>query len=478
MNGCRVTRPLPARRENGQSIVLVVLAMVALLGMAGVAIDVGYALLQKRRLQSAVDLALLSGARDLPNATKAKNRAVEFVGTNFHRVTDQAISTNATTGCMNAGCGDHDKISLSASTETPTFFAKLFGIDDWTVSARGAACGPCDSSPFAYDVVVVLDRSYSMCLNAWGGSNGCSDLANAKAGVRELLQFFDPDTDRVSLAVLSSADTNSCTGTPSCPSSTTYGRPYSHTGAGSSYSWITGSAAGSPYCNDSASPSHAYSGSNGKFYRSAGDFMDGNAANHDRWVLVSLAQGTNFKNANGTLNENSAFLNTLDCIQHKYWTPIAPAIYEATEELRLNGRTVDDNDNPVTKVIVFLGDGGGTAQPMRRNNDGTPTNTQSWYTPTAGNNNRPCHDAVGQANRARSFGIQVFTIGYALGEGDAATCRNNSHNVESGIDAAETMEEMADDEAHFFEQVSAGDVTEIFQQIGHSIVTGGTRLVE
>jgi hypothetical protein len=206
--------------------------------------------------------------------------------------------------------------------------------------------------------------------------------------------------------------------------------------------------------------------------------MDGNAANHDRWVLVDLADGTDFKNADGSLNESSDFLNTLDCIQHKYWTPIAPAIYEATEELRSNGRTTDDDGNPVTQVIVYLGDGGATAQPMRRNSNGTPTSTQSWYTPTSGNNNRPCHDAVGQANRARTYGIQVYTIGYALGEGSASNCTNNSGSKESGIDAEEAMRDMADDTDHFFEQSAAGDVTAIFQAIGHSIVTGGTRLVE
>ena len=45
------------------------LALVALLGIAAFAIDVGYAYYAKRQLQSATDAAALAGAQDLPNGT-------------------------------------------------------------------------------------------------------------------------------------------------------------------------------------------------------------------------------------------------------------------------------------------------------------------------------------------------------------------------------------------------------------------------
>lgn len=469
---------ISTRREHGQSIPLIAIMMVILLGFTGLAIDVGFGLLQKRRLQASVDLALLSAARKLPDASKAGQVGTQYVNDNFHLVSNQHVTVTSSTSCMEAGCRDHDKISLRASTKTPTFFVRLFGVNSWTVGAKGSACGPCDSSPFAYDVVVVLDRSYSMCLDAYNRNNGCSDIENAKEGVKALLDFFDPKTDRVALAVLGSADTASCSSTPSCPSTASEGRPYSHTTPASSYSWVTSSPASAPYCTDSANPSDASRSGKGRFYRSVGDFMDGSASNHDSWVLVDLAHGTNYKDSSGRLNTSSTFMRTLDCIKPKYWTPIAPAIEEATKELDSHGRTVDDDGNPVTKVIVFMGDGGATAQPMRRDNNGNATSTRSWYTPTPGNDNRPCHDAVGQADRARARGIQVFTIGYALGEGDATTCRNNQSARESGIDAVSTMRQMADDDDHFFQQATAGDVRAIFQAIGHSIVSGGTRLVE
>ncbi|RYE75817.1 MAG: hypothetical protein EOO74_09445, partial [Myxococcales bacterium] len=55
-------------RELGQSLPLICLMFVVLCGFVGITIDVGYGMLQKRRLQASVDLGLISGARELPNA--------------------------------------------------------------------------------------------------------------------------------------------------------------------------------------------------------------------------------------------------------------------------------------------------------------------------------------------------------------------------------------------------------------------------
>ncbi len=56
-----------ARGERGQILLVVTLALVALLGIAAFAIDVGYAYYAKRQLQSATDAAALAGAQDLPH---------------------------------------------------------------------------------------------------------------------------------------------------------------------------------------------------------------------------------------------------------------------------------------------------------------------------------------------------------------------------------------------------------------------------
>jgi Flp pilus assembly protein TadG len=58
------------------------LAMLALLGVAAFAIDVGYAYYAKRQLQSAVDAAALAGAQDLPDITTATATAQSYAAAN------------------------------------------------------------------------------------------------------------------------------------------------------------------------------------------------------------------------------------------------------------------------------------------------------------------------------------------------------------------------------------------------------------
>ncbi|MCB0878984.1 MAG: hypothetical protein KDC46_08390 [Thermoleophilia bacterium] len=450
------------QRELGQALPLIVLMFVVLCGFVGLTIDVGFGLLQKRRLQAAVDLGALSGAQALPGH-EAGAQAEDYTRENFSHTSDQTVDVTATTSCMVAGCADDDRLTLSARTQTPTFFVKLFGIDEWTVAARGAACGPCDSSVATFDVMVVLDRS---------GSMSGSDMADAREGIRELLEYFDPDRDRVGLTVLESADSKA---------------PYFH-GSGSAPC----EADGSSY-NATSYPSgyQVYGGSNGAF-------MDGTPGNHDDWVLIDLASGNDFKNPDGTLNESSDFLNTLDCVQDGGSTPIGPAVQEATNELDVNGRP------DAVKVIVYLGDGGASSMPYERecrhrssshsswsswapcqSTDTGGSNkqmrinaAQSWYSWSAGNQNRPCADAIAQSQRAANLGIDVYTIGYGVSNNYCRIGTTGGPYESPSIRERDTIEQMASDPDLYFDQPGRGDITAVFGQIGREITAGGTRLVE
>ena len=57
------------RHERGAALVLVVIGMLALLAMAGLAIDTAHVLLNKSRLQSALDAAALAAAKSLSGST-------------------------------------------------------------------------------------------------------------------------------------------------------------------------------------------------------------------------------------------------------------------------------------------------------------------------------------------------------------------------------------------------------------------------
>jgi hypothetical protein len=201
--------------------------------------------------------------------------------------------------------------------------------------------------------------------------------------------------------------------------------------------------------------------------------MDGTPSNHDSWLIAPLAN--NFKNADGSVNNSSPFVSDLNCLQPKGWTPMAPAVQAATNELINNGRP------DARKIIIYMGDGGGNVQPMQRTANGDATTNPSWYTPSPGNNLMPCHDAVGQAAIAKQNGITVYTIGYNLNSANADTCYANNKpnspaNVETGIDARSTLQQMASNASDYYEKPTAGEVLSIFQAIGHQIASSGVRI--
>ncbi len=67
-------------KQNGAVLILVVLGMVAMLGLIGLALDGGHAMLNKTRLQNSVDAAALSGAKELDLAgDEAQARAAAIL---------------------------------------------------------------------------------------------------------------------------------------------------------------------------------------------------------------------------------------------------------------------------------------------------------------------------------------------------------------------------------------------------------------
>ena len=157
-----------ARGERGQILAVVVLALVALLGIAAFAIDVGYAYYAKRQLQSAADAAALAGAQDLPVSSDAIKTATQYAGdntpANLSTLTFTYQTKCTTTAVLKSACNaavNPNALVVTGTGTTDTWFAKVFGIDHFNVSAHANACSPCSASPV--DIVVAIDRTGSMC---------------------------------------------------------------------------------------------------------------------------------------------------------------------------------------------------------------------------------------------------------------------------------------------------------------------------
>jgi hypothetical protein len=291
--------------------VLVILLMVVLLGMAALVIDLGYAYYAHRSLQGSADAAALAGAQELPDGTRAKTTALQYsasAGAKNERRDLNNVTTTVTTRCIASipGCdpavaGQVNAVVVLEQAPTKTFFAGLFGIDAFKITARSTACSPCGLQPL--DIMMVLDRTGSMCQTSSGAADSnCTDLKNAQSGMREFLTYFDPVSQWVGLAVLPPATGTSTTARCATPSESTYN-----------------------------SRSAAY-------------------------TIVGVKEGNNYK-VGGSLDPNSKLVSTINCQKGSGRTAYANALEAAQRELETNGRP------NVKNVIVFLSDGAANIGP-------------------------------------------------------------------------------------------------------------------
>ncbi len=220
-------------REEGQSLIVMVLVLVVLLGFAGIVIDFGRAYIAQRQLQQAVDAAALAAGQSLPNSAQAQLAAVDYSATskNAHpagmdasspAVTFRCLQTlkNANMPCLvdttnaDAPCSANavvdgtvgqgcNAVQVKQTATVPTLIAKLFRFSNWTVTARATA-GMRGGVPHPLDIMIALDRTGSMdedCDDAVRDPNTGSVVISAnqtkkidcaKAGIRQLLRGLLP----------------------------------------------------------------------------------------------------------------------------------------------------------------------------------------------------------------------------------------------------------------------------------------------
>ena len=293
-----------SRHEAGQVIALVVVALIPLLGLLGLALDIGYAYYSQRTLQSSADAAALAGASQLPDDAGAATVAAQY-GTSPG--SKNAIASSGITGVQQTisdkcvaslpGCAPSNAVVVDESGSSTTFFLRLFGVDTLPIHVRATACGPCADRPA--DIVAVFDRTGSMC-QTWSGANdpSCTKLHNAKSGMETMLSSLDPSLDRVGLVVLPPV--------------------------------------GSGKSNCSTSDANAYNSTSSK------------------WLLVPL---TASYQKSGVLDHSSTLVSTIDCLQAGGTTAYANAIEAAQAELAADARP------GALRYIVFFTDGAANTGP-------------------------------------------------------------------------------------------------------------------
>jgi Putative Flp pilus-assembly TadE/G-like len=132
------------RHEAGQTVVLFAVLLPLFLGVGAIAVDVGYWYVVKKSAQDAADAAALAAARELPNRDVAITRGQEYVGRNMPGATaivDTPYSDHGVEAGVSGGGGPPDPFKVEVVVRHPagTFFGRLFGIFDLTVTTRAVA---------------------------------------------------------------------------------------------------------------------------------------------------------------------------------------------------------------------------------------------------------------------------------------------------------------------------------------------------
>lgn len=503
------------RGEHGQTLPLVVIAAVVLIGFTGLAVDLGRVWVAKQQLQRAVDAATLAAGQDLPDSATAYSQALAYaangtrnpvtgwgvtagapnvtfecnssgpdytsVGSTPTCLTDssgQGCHPNGANAVLPAGATTCNEVRITESATVTTGLLSMF-FPSFTVTDSSTATARQAGVPNPMDLEVVLDTTQSMTQSCGSGVTvtGVSNptkLDCAKAGVRTLLQSVDPTKDEVGIVVFPApsmslgaspgysltANSTAATDETNCGSRETFGVTYPpwETYADSTASTTTGEI-----------PSSALSFST--YHDSLGDGYSG----------YQVVPFTNNFLTSGALNLSSPVVQAVDwgetgCTsfpgnddygvkdiggQGSY---LAGAITAAQYELGQQPST-NSAGQTVTKAMIILSDG----------EFGAPSSSKDGVDPGATGNvgwtsNTPCEDALNAATEAKDAGTLIFSIAYNS-SGNCGPDTGSGGLTNEG--AAALMQALASTGDYI---ATSGDLTTAFgvaasQLTGNSILT-------
>jgi Flp pilus assembly protein TadG len=141
------------KKEDGQAVVLMVLALTVLLGMCAMVLDVGSWYRTQRRLQGTADAAALAGAQMLPDTpTAAQTMALSYANQNGGNV----LGADITVGTLYQA---NDIIDVTAKKTESGFFSSVLGIVNADISATARArVGPPAQAQYVAPMVVYCDH--------------------------------------------------------------------------------------------------------------------------------------------------------------------------------------------------------------------------------------------------------------------------------------------------------------------------------
>lgn len=137
------------RDNRGQTVVLTVVFVTAMLAMTGFVLDVGSWYRAHRAAQATADAAALAAAQALPeDPTTARGDALDYADRNGGGV----VSGNVT---FSTKFRDSDTVTVRVERGAPGLFARMFGIDSVSIGADASARATAPGAAYYVAPVVV-----------------------------------------------------------------------------------------------------------------------------------------------------------------------------------------------------------------------------------------------------------------------------------------------------------------------------------
>ena len=154
--------------EPGQAIPIIVVALVALIGMAALILDGGAAMMNRRTVQAAADAGAMAGAHVLCKNNNTNMNEIHGAIHQYTTLENNAALIDWQVTAENVGNADglaRGEVVVTAEVQIDSFFGRIFGQDQLTAQATaGAGCFPYSPSiilPIAYPCRLPVGDSVS-----------------------------------------------------------------------------------------------------------------------------------------------------------------------------------------------------------------------------------------------------------------------------------------------------------------------------
>jgi len=177
--------------QRGTAFAYIGIAMFALVGFTGLAVDLGRGYVIKANLSKAVDAAALAAARGIGEGeSAARALANNIFNVNFPNGYLGVTSVQNPPQIAFSDASDQSSvITVSSRAVMPTTFMQIAGFAELGIAAQSQA------TRRLVDLSFVVDHSNSL----------ASDYDQVKAAAEQFVSYFDPDKDRVALTMFATS---------------------------------------------------------------------------------------------------------------------------------------------------------------------------------------------------------------------------------------------------------------------------------